>query len=342
MFRCLALFFFIFLLSIPVEGGVRWKDGRWIDTIEDPKASLREHYQQAISAYACEDWQEAARHFRIITCNFADSACGPEAAFYLGVCEYNLEEYEDANNAFSCYLKYRKDAEHFFEAIEFKFCIAELFRSGVKRRIFSYNQLPKWASGYSQALSIYDEIVFAVPNHAFAAKSLYSKAKLFVFLSEYREAVDTYRLFLRRFPKHEMAANCYLGILSCYLDMAQIEYQNPDILAFAQLTLNKFETLYPRDEHLDEARAITMQIKEYYAYGFYELGRYYERSGWQRAAAIYYHTCQSQFPDTQVAACAGERFQCVGYLLPQVLISEPVVEKLSVCDTGVPEDIEFD
>lgn len=332
----------IVCFSTTLHSWVEWRNGGWAFTSENAKYDAEVHFNTACEAFNCGNWAEAAVHFRVITCNYADTDMGPIAAFYLGISEFNMCEYELANNALNCYLKYRKDSTHFFEAIQYKFAIADFYKDGGKRRLFSYAHFPKWGTGYTYAIEIYDQIIFAVPNNELAAKSLYHKADLLAYLGSFREAVDTYQIFLRRFSKHELVPQCYLNILHCYSKMAEIESQNADILAFAQLNLAKFAKLYPRDERLGEAQAMYQQIKEQFAYSYYELGCYYERSGWCRAAAIYYNTCQQRFPDTQVAGYSAERLQYVGHLLPpEPAKKEEPKEEVSI-DNSIPKDIEFD
>ncbi|MFA6914830.1 MAG: tetratricopeptide repeat protein [Parachlamydiales bacterium] len=326
---------------LPLDAGVKWKDGRWIDTAENPSLYSDEHYKIACEEFNCGKWKDAAKHFRIITCNYANSEYGPNAAFFLGICEFHLCEYEDANKALNCYLRHRTDSTHFFEAIEYKFCIADIYANGHKRRLFCYNTLPKLVPGYSYAIEVYDEIIFALPNHEMAAQALFSKATLLAWLGNYRESVDTYQVFLRRFPKHSLAPECYVNIINNYLWMAQTEYQNPDLLSFAQLTYIKFAKVFPRDENLPVAQALVMDVKETYASGFYELGRYYERSGWDRAAAIYYNACAEQFPDTNIAARSRDKLAYLGWLLPPAATAKvsAEIEDNSNC---IPSDIEFD
>lgn len=340
--RCFNLLILLITsLFLPLQAGVKYKDGRWIDTAENPSLYCDEHYKIACEEFNCGKWKDAAKHFRIVTCNYANTEYGPDAAFFLGISEFHLGEYEDANRALNCYLKHRTDSKHFFEAIEYKFCIADIYANGHKRRLFCYNSLPKIVPGYAYAIEVYDEIIFAIPNHEMAAQALFSKACLLAWLGNYKESIDTYQVFLRRFPRHNKAPECYLNIINNYLWMVQTEYQNPDLLSFAQLTCSKFAKVFPRDENLPEAQRLVMDVKETYASGFYELGRYYERSGWDRAAAIYYRACAEQFPDTNIAACSREKLEYLGCLLPQKeeVKTEAILEDTSSC---IPTDIEFD
>jgi outer membrane protein assembly factor BamD (BamD/ComL family) len=257
------------------------------------------------------DWNESLTQFTIVSSCFSSTPYAQEAMFYIGVSYFYLEEYDLANDAFSEYLKSQSNPRLFQEAVEYKYWIAECFKNGAKRRFFGTKKLPKWASGTSMALTIYDEVVAAVPCHDIAAQALVSKGYLLWTIREYRQSVDAFQMVIRRFPKHELAPECYLYISRVYLEQSRIEFQNPDILAFAQINLKKFQLDFPREDRLCEARENVQQIQEIYARGLYDTGRFYERTCKKRAALIYYHNAIHQFPDTCVAQLCQERILCL-------------------------------
>src|SRR5262249_23135108 len=157
-----------------------------------------------------------------------------------GVAYYNLAEYDLANEAFTSYLEGKSTPRLFEETIDFKYAIAEKFRQGARRHLFGTKRLPKWGPGQDYAIKIYDEIIAAVPSHEYAVQSLFSKALLHWNRNEYTNAVDCFQMIIRRFPKHEYAPESYLLINQVYLDQSQKEFQNPDILSFAEINLRRF------------------------------------------------------------------------------------------------------
>jgi outer membrane protein assembly factor BamD (BamD/ComL family) len=96
-----------------------------------------------------------------------------------------------------------------------------------------------------------------------------------------------------------------------YLDQSADEYQNPDILIFAGLNLQKFMRDFPREERICLVEEDLMGIKETYAKGLYDMGRYYERKYKPQAAIIYYNNAIYQFPDTCMAEMCRERMRCL-------------------------------
>lgn len=303
--------FAISAVSMPLQGAYTLKGGRIVSVQVIAKYSAQEHFALGLTAIEAGDWNEAAKQFNIVETNFPTTSYGQEAHYYLGICHYKLEEFDIANEAFSQYLKVQSNPRFFQETIEYKYSIAERLKEGAKRRFFGSKQLPKWACGKSMALNIYDEVIAAVPCHDIAARALVSKGFLLWEMSDFRPAVESFQLVIRRFPKNELAPECYLYISQVYLELSEIEFQNPDILAFAQINLRKFTQEYPREERVCLVENDVQAIKEIYARGLYDTGQFYERTCKREAAIIYYRNAIHQFPDTCVANLCRNRLLCL-------------------------------
>jgi outer membrane protein assembly factor BamD (BamD/ComL family) len=298
--------------------------------------SVEEHFEAGAQAIADGNWKESMLNFNVITINFPDSIYGPEAYYYLGISYYYLQEYEFANNAFSEYLQGSINLRYFEEAILYKFSIASHFARGAKRRFFSMKKLPKLACGKKIALEIYDELIATVPCHQIAAESLVAKGFLLWEERSYRQAVESFQLVIRRFPKNELSTDSYVNISKVYLEQSYYEFQNPDILAFAQINLSRFERDYPRDERvfivIDDVKA----IEEIYAAGLYDTGLFYERICKPKASLIYYREAIYQFPETCVGEKCRDRLSlldpCYNRDCKPLAVSEAVVENEELPD----------
>lgn len=307
----------------PLQAAYTFKDGKLIDAALTPTMPLEGHYQAGLEAYQACNWREAARHFGIAAVNFPLSPYGQEAAFYQGVANYHLGEYDLADEAFTLYLQGKSTPRLFEETIAYKFLIAEQFRHGAKRRLLGTKQLPKWAPADGHAIKIYEEIIAAVPCHEYAVQSLYSKGLLHWTRREFSQAVESFQMIIRRFPKHEYAPECYLLINRVYLDQCRSEFQNPDMLAFAEINTRRFAQSFPREPRLAQAEEDVLCIKEVYAQGFYDTGLFYERIGRPQAAALYYRHAVIQFPETQTGELSRQRLWGLGYeVAPEEKIAE--------------------
>lgn len=287
------------------------KNGKLVNADQVATLSAEEHYNLGMRGLESKDWKMAATNFQIVATCFPKSSYALDANYYLGFALFHLQEFDFANDAFSAYISDLNHPKYFIEAIEYKYFIAEKFRQGACRRFFGTKQLPKWASGFELGLTIYDEVIAVLPSHEFAVQALYSKACLLLQMKHYRESIDTLQLLVKRFPKHELTPTSYLLMTTIYLEQSRSEFQNPDLLAFAEINVRRFKAQFPRDERVLEAEKIVLSIKEIYAKGLYETGQFYERIEQRRASIIYYKNAIDQFPETSIAKLCEERLKCL-------------------------------
>lgn len=288
------------------------RGGKIYDADDLASLTVEEHYALANEAYQAENWSEAAKQYRIVAYNFPDTPEGEESKFFVGVAYFYDEDYDAANEEFSRYLRCHSHPKYFEQAIEYKFLVAEAFKCGARRRPFGYRKLPCILPGTETAIETYDQVIATVPCHDLAAQALFSKANLHWSCREYREAIECFQILIKRFPKHELTPDCYLSINRVYLEQSQREFQNPDILQFAQLNLRKFKQEFPGEERLCDAEADVLAIKEVYAKGLFDTGQFYERKNQPTASIIYYKKAIRQFPETSISQLCKERLVALG------------------------------
>lgn len=282
-------------------------------TQEEADLFLFDHFNKGCQDYNRGHWSAAANEFEKIVYFFPTKEAGAEASFFLGVCYFQMKEYDFANAEFSTYISSGLHSEYFEEAIYYKYSIAQELGSGKKRRPFKLRYLPKWISADELAQTIYDEVINTVPNHELAPLSLFAKGELYHKNREYRQSIDAYQTLIRRFPKNELAPDSYVKIAENYFEISQLEYQNPDILGLAELNARKFADEFPRDDRLCAAENYAKEIKEVYAAGLCKTGAFYERTHHPEAASIYYLSAIEEYPDTKVAGYCRYRLTQLDY-----------------------------
>ncbi len=337
-FTIAALFSLTLLLSSDAHAGLQrglWLKGmRVVDSSLIPQMSPLDHYKEGMSAFKEHHWDEARYHFRIITHNFSRSRWAPESYFRQGMSELFLGEFESANELLSHYLKSQGNPEYFTFAVEAKYHIAEQFRLGKKRRMFSQSYMPKLAGGEMQALDIYDEVTSLVPCERLAAKSYYSKGKLLEEISQIKEAVHSYQTVIRHFPKDELAISSYIAIAELYRRQSELEFQNPDLLELAKINSRRFEIDFPKDPRVGYVKALMLQTEEIHAHGLYETGRIYERKSLPDAAVVYYDSAMATYPDTKIAELCRNRLIKMGKIDPIESSREPTEEVIASVDAS--------
>lgn len=234
--------------------------------------------------------------------NYPDTSFADEAVYYMGVAYFNFEDYRPANVQFTRYLKQKVSPKFFFEAINYKFEIAERLGKGKKFvRAFGWKKAPKIASGSDDAIVIYDEVISMIPYNEMSAKSYLGKVDLYIKNGEFPEAIEALEGLNRKFPQSDFAVQGYLKIASVYLMQVNPRHQDQDLLDRAELNLKHFKEAFPNEKRIVDAEKMLLSMKESYAKGLYEIALYYENNKYFDAAKIYYTKIASSFSGTECA-----------------------------------------
>jgi len=271
-----------------------------------PMIDLHSGLQKAIEL---EDLWSVIDYAEAIGRYYPDSPFGQDAAFQCGETYFKMEQYELANAAFSKYLNQSGNPRHFEEVIHYKFTIAEMFRNGLKMRLFDSHKLPRWAPSEEGAIALYDEVITTLPHDEIAAQSLWGKGKLHVVLEDFKDGVDAFQLLIRRFPKHDLAAQAFLEINETYLLQCKTEHLDLDLLDLAEMNFHKFQLAFPREPRLEIAEKALRDMQQLYANNLLETGRYYEKVKKIPASVIYYNKVVAKYPDTEAAKVALEKLE---------------------------------
>jgi outer membrane protein assembly factor BamD (BamD/ComL family) len=269
--------------------------------------TVQEHYSSLSEAFQQQHWKDLRYHSSVILDEFPDSPFSQEAKYYQAISLFYLKEYEQANIEFSQYLKKITSMQHFEDAIQYKFQIAEKFRTGTRARLFGWKRLPRMLSAAEQAMQIYDEVISSLPNHDLAARSLYGKGKLLLKDYDFRFAIEVFQTLIRRFPKHELAPEAYVEIAKAYFIQCKEQYPDPDHLDLAEINLKKFRQDFPGDQRFELADNYLAEMHELFAKQLFETGHFFERTKKYNAAVIYYTQLLRKYPMTQIALNASER-----------------------------------
>lgn len=250
--------------------------------------------------WACED----------MLTGFPTSPLAREASYYLGEAYYHLGEFEASNKAFSAYLKESKSPKFFDEAIRYKFAIAKALDGGARLHLFGWKRLPKWVSGYEEAIEIYDSVIASLPRDDLAAESLYRKGLILLQLERYTESADALQALIRRFPKHPLAIEGYIARGKVFLTECKKEFLDLSKLELAEINVRQFRAHFPGEPRLYEAEKQVQEMKEQLATDLLEIAEFYERTKKQGAAEIYYGKLLKKYPDTQAGKKAAKKLPC--------------------------------
>jgi outer membrane protein assembly factor BamD (BamD/ComL family) len=279
------------------------------EDIQETVPSVQEFYSYMQESFDDEDWWSAIDYGEIVLYHFPDSPYREEVPFLMGTAYCHLKQYELANEIFSEYLQTSACPKHFQEAVEMKFLIAEYFRQGGKKHLFGSHKLPAILSAEEDALKIYDEVIAALPHHDVAIQALLGKAKIQADSEDFKPAIESLQLLIRRFPRHDLAAQGFLEINRIYLKQCQAQHLDPNLLDLAEANLQKFRLAFPRESRLTDADAAVNQMKELYAENLLEIAHFYQKRNNTNASRIYLSKTIARFPDTRAAISAREKLE---------------------------------
>lgn len=268
-----------------------------------------DYYHDILNAYQTEDWKGLIGIAKALHASYDESPFNAEAYYYKGVAYYQLGDYDLANHAFSEYLRNETTPKFFEDAIEYKFQIAEKFYEGARRHFLGFEKLPKIIPARDEALEIYEEIITTLPRHDLTARSLYKKGCLLYEFNDYKESVESFQVLIRRFPRHYLAPEGFLGIQKVYLKQAQQEFPDPDILELAAINLQKFKEGFPGEGRLEDAAKMLSQMEDCFAEELFDTGFFYEKTHKLDAAAIYYTNLIAQYPHSTYAQKAQRHLE---------------------------------
>ncbi|MCX6988759.1 MAG: hypothetical protein NTZ52_04575 [Chlamydiae bacterium] len=297
-FAVIAAFVFF---TLPSQAAYTIKDGKLIATNEVATLSIQEHYSLVLIAMQDKNWQELTVQSNIILKNFPDSPFAEEAQYYLGVGLFHLGELDVANKMFGKYLKIQSSSKFFEEALRYKFFIAERYQKGDRKHLFGIESLPRWMPAKEDAIVIFEEVAAALPHHELGIQSLYGKALLLLEDQEFQSSIESFQMIIRKFGKHPLACESYIGVGKAYLEQCQKEYADPDFLDLAEINLSKFGAEFSKEPRLAIAENMLAAMHEIYAENLYQTAQYYERAKKPHASAIYYNKIISKYPYTLIA-----------------------------------------
>lgn len=276
---------------------------------ENTGPSVQEYNSALQQAITAGDWWAVIDYANILSYNFPTTPFAQEASYIMGEAYYKLNQLEYANDCFTAYLNHVSSPKHFEEAIEYKFNIAEQYANGAKKRLFGSIKMPAWVPAKEDSIEIYDEVIAALPHTEIAAKSLLSKARIQTYCEDYKPALDTLDILIRRFPKHDLAAEAFLEKNKVYLIQCKVQNLDPDLLDLTDVNLRKFRLAFPREPRIHEAEKIHTEMQEIFAHHLFEIGSFFEKTKKIPASILYYNKVIAKYPYTEAATASREKLE---------------------------------
>ncbi|MDZ4290133.1 MAG: tetratricopeptide repeat protein [Prosthecobacter sp.] len=208
-----------------------------------------------------------------------------EAAYANALISRQTESTSDAFEAFQKFIKDFRSSPRFDDAIQQEYELAEVAKGGKRERTLI---LIPMKMGGEDVVELYKKIIENAPFGKLAPLAQFSIAEIYQDLGEKDKAVLSYQLVVDNYPNTKQASEAQFRIGSIS-SVAASRSEDKSNLVATRDALNMYMTSHPKGERSGEAEMILNQVNAAEANQSLQVGKFYQRMGKTKAAAIYYN-----------------------------------------------------
>lgn len=292
------------LIYRPGEGWIYEKAGDE-DAGQWERGRAKDQLEVAQEAFAGGEFGTALKAARRVVARWPLSDYAPEGQFIVGRCYEEKGFLEKAFKTYQEMLEKYPKSDHYEEALQRQFGIADQFLGGRWFRLWNY--IPIFPSAERTA-KLYSQIV---DNGPFSKVGPDAQMKI----GEAREQQEDYQLAVRAYIR---AADRYHDLPGVSEDAvfraAQAWKRQANKAEYDQGTAGEainaytdFTLLFPEDPRVPEARQAVRELHLEQAKGAFTTARYYEKKRRWLASEIYYNEVLLSDPQSEYADAARQR-----------------------------------
>jgi len=227
----------------------------------------------------------------------------PQAAILRAEVEISRRDYYKAHKHLQQFLNEYAGTELVVRAAELEFVIAEVFLSGTRRKFLGLRIL----KADDIAISILDDLTTNYPEANLAERAVKTKADYYYRQGEFSLAEMEYAQIVKDFPRSRYVRYAMRRSADAALaSFNGIQFDDAPLIE-AEERYRDYLVGYPGSGEQEGVGLILQDIRSQRAAKEFEIGRYYERTGHNRAAAFYYRSTVDNWADTIAASRAQER-----------------------------------
>ena len=191
----------------------------------------------------------------------------------------------DAFEAFQKFLTNHRSSARFNDAIQQEYELAEEAKGGRRQR--SLLLIPMKMGG-EEVIELYKKIIANAPFGKLAPLAQFSIAEIYQDLSEKDKAVMAYQMVVDNYPNTKQASEAQFRIGSIS-NVAASRSEDKSNLIATRDALTTYMTAHPKGERSNEAEMILKKVNAAEANQSLQVGKFYQRMGKSKAAAIYFN-----------------------------------------------------
>ncbi|PIQ89905.1 MAG: hypothetical protein COV72_00650 [Candidatus Omnitrophica bacterium CG11_big_fil_rev_8_21_14_0_20_42_13] len=276
---------------------------RWTNPKYDPKDSPAEQLSYAKSFFDSKDYKKALSEFIKLTRRYAKSKEAAEAQYYTGLVYENLDKLYEAHLAYQKLIEKYPFSERIDEAIEKQYNIAEKFMNQDKKILGI--EIPT----QRHAIDIFDAVIKNAPYGKYAPVAQYKIGLILKGLARFDEAKREFEKVVANYPESEWNEAAKFQIALCTKKTSLDVPYDQQITKEAKERFEDFIVSHPDAELSKQAQEQISDLRLREAESNFNIAKFYEKQKKLKSAGIYYEYVFSNFPNTEWATKAFERYQ---------------------------------
>lgn len=260
-------------------------------------------------------YDDAAKQFDIAADRWPDSLLEEDALYMLGESYFFADRYNKACGSYERLLKKYENSRHLDRALVRMFSLGRYWEDvGREKYMLVPNFTDKtrpWFDTHNNGIKVYSQIHLSDPTGPLADDAVMAQGTAYFRDDRYEDAAHQFEILRKDFPQSDHQKQAHLLGLQSYMN----SYQGPQ---YDQMPLKKADklvdsTMRNLGHMMPEEQPRLQQAKEAIraqkAERDYDLGEYYRRLGYNRAARTHYAYVMRDFPDTKFSDLAQQRMK---------------------------------
>jgi outer membrane protein assembly factor BamD (BamD/ComL family) len=290
------------------------------------EALARQLFKEADDLFEQKEYLEAAGKYKKAARHFTDTELEEDALFMLGECYFFADKYPTASDAYGELLKKYDNSRHLDKVVQRQFQIAKYWQDLQRanpRATLNPNVVdrtrPTWDTT-GNAIKAYESVRMYDPTGPLADDSVMATANEHFLNEKFDDADYFYTLLRNDYPKSDYLMKAYLlGLRSKLKKYSGPQYDSSPLVEAEELIdqmLSQFPDELGREEYdkvVQAGRAVRVQMAE----RDWQMGEFYYKTKYYRAASFYYENIVRDFSETTFAGMAQERLNEIKELPPE-------------------------
>lgn len=279
------------------------------------KAIANAAYAKGEQLFRDKNYDDAAKEFKTAYKRWPDSALEEDAMFMLGESYFFADRYDKASDTFVNLMKKYENSRHLDKVTTRQFAIAHYWVDIQRTNPYPFlmpnffEETRPWFDTAGNGLAVYESVWINDPTGPLSDDAVIATANEH-FVNDRFEDADSYYTQLRRdYPKSEHQWPAHLLGLRSKLGKYQGPRYDDTPLQEAQDLVEQTLARYPEMENDERERLLKTRttIVAQKAERNWNMGEYYAKRDYNRAAKYYWALVVEEAPETRFAEMARER-----------------------------------